>query len=157
MKLDAGQAIAPVPWPIQSNPMASARKPRIKSSLRMDSHSLCRPADIRASWKLARPAARNFDRIQSRSTRQGGTVRHRRLWIAMALRRLRPGSADRADVDSVRRCGPQQLVIDDQLRRSGARAGWLEGLGGPRHRQCDPHTIERRKAELRPRQRVEVM
>jgi hypothetical protein len=27
MKLDAGQAITPVPWPIQSSPMARASKP----------------------------------------------------------------------------------------------------------------------------------
>src|SRR5712664_4226241 len=35
MKLDAGQAIAPVPCPIQSRPKASARKPTVKSNLRM--------------------------------------------------------------------------------------------------------------------------
>jgi hypothetical protein len=35
MKLDAGQSIAPVPWPIQSSPTASARKPTIKSNLRI--------------------------------------------------------------------------------------------------------------------------
>ena len=32
MKLDFGQAIAPVPWPIQSSPTASARKPTINSN-----------------------------------------------------------------------------------------------------------------------------
>jgi hypothetical protein len=37
MKLDFGQAIAPVPWPIQSKPMASARKPTIKNALPMGS------------------------------------------------------------------------------------------------------------------------
>src|SRR3981081_1685985 len=36
MKLDCGQAIAPVPWPIQSSPMARARNPTVKSNLRMD-------------------------------------------------------------------------------------------------------------------------
>jgi hypothetical protein len=35
MKLDDDQSIAPVPWPIQSSPRASARKPTIKSNLRM--------------------------------------------------------------------------------------------------------------------------
>src|SRR6201981_16639 len=35
MKLDAGQAIMPVPWPIQSRPIASAIKPRIRSNVRM--------------------------------------------------------------------------------------------------------------------------
>jgi hypothetical protein len=36
MKLDLGHVIAPVPWPIQSNPMASARKPTMESDLAMD-------------------------------------------------------------------------------------------------------------------------
>ena len=36
MKLDLGHMIAPVPWPIQSNPMASARKPTMESDLAMD-------------------------------------------------------------------------------------------------------------------------
>src|SRR5258705_13987968 len=36
MKLDCGQRIAPVPWPIQNSPMASARKPIIESDLAMD-------------------------------------------------------------------------------------------------------------------------
>src|ERR1700686_3452931 len=35
MKLDCGHLTAPVPWPIQSSPMASARKPTIRSNLRM--------------------------------------------------------------------------------------------------------------------------
>src|SRR5438874_13572512 len=48
MKLDAGQATAPVPWPIQSIPTASARNPVVSSNLRMDIHSLCRPAGCHA-------------------------------------------------------------------------------------------------------------
>jgi hypothetical protein len=35
MKLDDGQSITPVPWPIQSSPTTSARKPTIKSNMRM--------------------------------------------------------------------------------------------------------------------------
>jgi hypothetical protein len=36
MKLDGGQRMAPVPCPIHSKPMASARKPMIESDLAMD-------------------------------------------------------------------------------------------------------------------------
>src|SRR5665213_2259380 len=44
MKLDSGHLTTPVPWPIQSSPMASAIKPRIRSSLRMGPSS---PAVLR--------------------------------------------------------------------------------------------------------------
>src|ERR1700731_732147 len=36
MKLDCGQSIAPVPWPIHNSPMTSATRPTIRSSLLMD-------------------------------------------------------------------------------------------------------------------------
>jgi hypothetical protein len=42
MKLVRGQAIMPVPWPIQSRPTASASKPTIRSDLRMDVLPLAR-------------------------------------------------------------------------------------------------------------------
>src|ERR1700759_2417059 len=35
MKLDAGQVIMPVPWPIHRTPMASAIRPSTSSKLRM--------------------------------------------------------------------------------------------------------------------------
>src|ERR1700689_5381925 len=57
MKLDGGHLTAPVPWPIQSSPMAGARKPTTRNSLRIGFPSM----------RLARLARGN-----RRSRRQSG-------------------------------------------------------------------------------------
>src|SRR5262245_49758351 len=91
MKLEAGQAIAPVPWPIHNSPIASARKPSVTSSLRMSFHSLEHDPDPEGSrqrkvgagfrktimlknnnLKRDAMASRFRDRIQCRPGRQGG-------------------------------------------------------------------------------------
>src|SRR6516165_2131532 len=48
MKLVFGQAMVPVPWPIQSRPIASASRPTIKSNLRITFPAASRiPASFR--------------------------------------------------------------------------------------------------------------
>src|SRR6202022_3973406 len=72
MKLDCGQLIVPVPWPIQSSPMASARKPTVKSSLRMGCYSL---AVVRGVSRAAR-VRRSLDQGKGRNedSQQGEVV-----------------------------------------------------------------------------------
>src|SRR5262249_37696689 len=72
MKLDAGQATAPVPWPIQSSPIASARKPSVTSSFRMAFTPFADRDAVLSGWKRKERPAVASNGIQSRSGRQGG-------------------------------------------------------------------------------------
>src|SRR5882757_1455896 len=72
MKLDAGQATAPVPWPIQSIPTASASNPVISSNLRMDFYSLCRPVGCHARGCETRAAG---GRISGSNTMTAASAR----------------------------------------------------------------------------------
>src|SRR5438034_10852955 len=75
MKLDGGQRMAPVPCPIHSKPMASARKPMIESDLAMDFPPVAVSCRLNCGWCGSRgkplpAAAVASDRIQSRPAAQ---------------------------------------------------------------------------------------
>src|SRR5450631_4249590 len=134
MKLDCGQAITPVPCPIHSSPVASASRPRTRSSLRM----AFSPAARRVAFTKGHAALeRGWNPPSERSWRAGGRpdqcVRHelRRRAAREGIMKVRQKSDRRtrraeAQDNACLRAGTKKAPVCTEAfyRQIGLRSGY---------------------------------